>query len=485
MSEEGGREGLGRRSFWSILWRGLSNSSSALVMFGRSILLARLLSVETFGIYAYAFAIVEITAKFASLGISSAFLHRAPETEDEGRAAAAHFTLKVILTGLWAAALLLFAWVTMDGLTRLALIVITLTMAGSSLNETPRIILVRRVVHRRLALMGMLQTLVGTIVALFLAWQHAGIWALLAINVVNVVVGWWMLYLWRPVWRPRLALDPPVQRYLLRYGSRVFAGVLLARIIDRVDDLWTGTYLGKTALGFYSRAYTFATYPRRFLAAPITEVVRGTYAELKGRREALSRAFFRTNAFIVRTSFLIGGMLSLMAPSLIHMLIGDKWLPMLGAFRVMLFFTLLDPLRFTVVSLFVAVGAPDRVIKARTIQLGVLVVGLFTLGPLWGIVGVALAVDVMLVVGIVALFRYSRTYIDYSLWRLFMSPILAMLLGGGAAWVASLFRSLPLPMDVTMGLTFGFVYAGALSALELTEIKHMFKWGYGLLIHTQ
>ncbi len=472
-------DSIARRSTVSVLWREIANVTGTAVLFARSILLARLLPVETFGVYAYASAMVGMTAKFASLGISSAFLHRAPETEDEGRAAAAHFTLKVVLATGWAVGLGLFALLTTRNETRLALLVLIVATALSQLNETPRIILIRRVVHRRLALVNITQTLMGSGIAVLLAWQHAGIWALLATNIVNVVVGLTLFYLWRPVWKPHLAWLPRIQRYLLVFGSRVFVGTLLARAIDRVDDLWTGTYLGKTALGFYSRAYAFATYPRRIIASPIEAVVRGTYAELKGDRPRLSQAFFRTNALIIRTGFVIAAMFSLMAPTLIRVLIGEKWLPMLDAFRIMLLFTLFDPIRTTTANLFVAVGSPELVIKARIVQLVTLVVSLFALGSLWGIAGVALAVDIMLVVGIGLLLWFSRDYVDYSLRKLVLPPALALLFGGAGVWATG--QWMVALSDVAGGVLFGVIYVASLVILEPKEVARMLAWGRRLV----
>jgi O-antigen/teichoic acid export membrane protein len=204
---------------------------------------------------------------------------------------------------------------------------------------------------------------------------------------------------------------------------------LLERALDRVDDLWTGSRLGGLSLGFYSKAYEFATYPRRVLSRSINVVATGTYAELKEDRLRMSKAFFRTNAFLVRSGFLFGGLIALAAPEFIRLVLGEKWLPMMGAFRLMLVFTLLDPIKVTVADLFTAVGRPEQVVRARVLQLLVLIVGLISLEPWFGIAGVALAVDLMLVVGIAALLRHARTHVDFSLRRLFLAPALALVLG--------------------------------------------------------
>jgi len=420
---------LVQRSVTSATWNVVASVANLGVSAVRLIVLTRLLPVETFGIYAFGTSAVALSVELANIGMSGALLHRAPETEDEDVAAAAHFTLKLILTSIWAALLAGGALLFAAGPTQTALLVLIATGCGIQLVQTPKLILTRRVVHRRLAFIQISTTTVAALTAIALAWSGADLWALLATDIVALGLNIIIIYLWRPVWRPRLVWAPAIFRYYLSFGSKNFVAQLLLKALNEIDDLWTGYFLGTAPLGFYSRAYTFSTYPRQILAVPINQVAGGTYAELKGQRKRLSQAFFRSNAFLVRTGFLLGGLLVLVAPEFIRLVLTEAWLPMLDTFRLMLVFTLLDPIKMTIADLFVAVGRPEQVVKVRFVQLGVLVVGLFALGLPLGIIGVALAVDAMLVVGIALLLRQARTYVDFSARRLFVTPSLALLLG--------------------------------------------------------
>jgi O-antigen/teichoic acid export membrane protein len=464
---------LAERSVTAVGWNAVSNSVRIVVLFGRSVILARLLPVDTFGVYAGANAVVALTAIVATFGMGPAFLHRCAETEDEEHTAAVLFTLQLGFTLAWTGLMVLGALLFTVADTRLALLLLTVTTATRQVAETPRLILVRRVVHRRLALIQLLNALVTTIVAVALAWEGITLWALLATDVVATVVTLGMLYAWRPVWRPRLAWDRQVGRYLLSFGSRSFAAIVLQRALDHIDDLWTRLFLGTNAMGLYSRAYAFATYPRTILALPVNAVAGGTYAELKGERRRLSQAFFRVNALLVRSGFLLAGLLALVAPEFIRLLLSEKWLPMLDAFRLMLVYTMLDPIKATVASVITASGAPEKVVRARFIQVLILLAGLVTLGPRFGIVGVAVAVDVMLVVGILLLLREARRFVDFSWFRLFAVPALALSMGLLAARLA---MNLPgvLQSDWSSAavkiVVFSVLYAGILFALEKENV---------------
>jgi O-antigen/teichoic acid export membrane protein len=264
----------------------------------------------------------------------------------------------------------------------------------------------------------------------------------------------------------------------LRFGSRNLMAAMLLKALDRVDDLWAGLYLGKMPLGHYSRAYAFATYPRRVLAAPINQVARGTYAELKGDRLRLSKAFFRINAFLLRSGFYFAGLLALVAPEFIHLILGEKWLPMLDAFRLMLVFTLLDPVKITIAYVFVALGRPERVVQTRALQLVVLLAGLFLLGPRLGIAGVALAVNGMLVVGIVIMLWLIQAHVDFSVARLFVTPGLALAMGlllGRAAIELPGIKGEHWRTGLTKAVGFAIAYSAVWLILERSQFIEMFK----------
>ena len=141
-----------------------------------------------------------------------------------------------------------------------------------------------------------------------------------------------------------------------------------------------------------------------------------------------SQAFFRVDALLLRVRFLHGDLLALVAWEFIRTALVEKWLPMLAAFRLMLVFTLLDPTKIAVGSLFQAMGHPEIPLQARLVQLVLLVTGLSLMGALRGIASVAFAVDLMLVTGMILLFSQSRAFAGSSQRALFTAPISGLLL---------------------------------------------------------
>jgi hypothetical protein len=126
-------------------------------------------------------------------------------------------------------------------------------------------------------------------------------------------------------------------------------------------------------------------------------------------------------------------------------------------------------------------GAPEKVLRARFIQLLILIAGLVTLGPRFGIVGVAIAVDLMLVVGILLLLWEARRFVHFSVLRLFAAPTLALMVGLLALMVGLLAGRLALNLPYVLQsdwtsaavkvAAFSVLYAVILLLLERKNVK--------------
>lgn len=467
---------LTSRSITSARWNILVSALQVVLGVIRFILLSRWLDDGLFGVYAFATAVVGISILVVEFGLNEAYIHRDPATEDEEAALRVLFALRLILTGAWLAILLTWALTFTTGEAQIAVVVVTLAHSiNHPLMHTAMALLTRRIVHRRLALRQLVSTFIGTGVSLWLAWQGAGLWALLATDLVNAVATVAILYTWKPVWRPRLQWIPDTVRYYRNFGTRSFIATLMLRTMDEIDDLWIWANLGQSSLGQYSRAFQLAIYPRQILAVPLGAVADGTYSALKHNPEKLSVAFARTNGLIIRSGFLLAGGLALTAPNFIPALLTDEFTPMVRTFQLMLIFALLDPVRSTIANLFVAVGQPERVIPARTVQFVVLVVGLFTLGPRFGIEGIALAVDLMLLVGMGILLWQVRSIISVSPLRLFGVPLLCLMAGGAAALLGAqaLGEAAWWLITIVKLALFSVVYGGLLLLLEYRDLMEM------------
>ena len=78
----------------------------------------------------------------------------------------------------------------------------------------------------------------------------------------------------------------------------------------------------------------------------------------------------------------------LIAPELILILIGDKWLPMVDSLRILLVAFVFESVGKTFSQLLLAMGFPGLLVKIRLVQLAVLSAGILAFGQ-YGLIGIA------------------------------------------------------------------------------------------------
>jgi len=438
----------------------------------RSIVLARLLAPEDFGVYVFALSVVTILLLIPNSWLSGPFLHHSEFSKGE-KGASTHFTLNLSINLVWLVLTLSISSLFLSPNQWPIFAVLLIAGFFKEITNTHRLILVKRVLFKRIALIELIISICEASCAIALAYLGFGVWSLVSINVTTAIVSLVAYFLIKPVWRMRFSWQRDSIRYFYQFGRNTFVAGMLGVLLDRVDDLWTGYFLGPTALGYYSRAYQFATYPRKMLAQPLNSVAAGTYAELKGNRSKLSSAFQQFNTVIVRAGFAVSGLLVTIAPEFIQLLLGEKWMPMLETFRLMLVFSMFDPMVVTVASVLVAEGKPNKVGQARFVQLVVLIIGMIILAPRLGITGVALAVDIMLFVGISLLFYFASHYVDFSLRKLFLVPLIGLIIGFGITISMPTLDNLVVSM-IYKAAIFGFIYLGTLMIFEWKLVKELF-----------
>jgi O-antigen/teichoic acid export membrane protein len=448
--------------------------------FARSVLLARLLLPEQFGVVSLALFFVGLVGHLRSFGLDQALIHR-QELDDTvlGTYFSARVgTLLVSLILLVAVSPLLaryYADMSLLPLLILALAGVELLKGLSTVQET---LLSKNLAFPLLALTDVVASGTMTVVAPLLAWRGWGAWALVAEQGSGILARFAMTWLVFRSWWPRLAWDPKAARWFWGYGRSTWAASNLGFLLDRFDDFWVGTMLGRVPLGYYSRAYEFARYPRRVIANPLVSVFGPVFARLQGERQRLSQAFFRSAHIILRSGFFIAGAFALLMPEFIRLVIGEQWLPMLLTFRLMLVYTLLDALLMLCGNLLLAVGRPDALWRSRLTQFAFFVPAVIAGSFAWGINGVALAADSMLLIGGWVLYRYVRQEVDFSLTRLAFWPLIMLVL----AWIAAFAvewiwvpQSFWLSAVTKLGV-FAGLYVGPLLVIERGDYAEGVRW---------
>jgi PST family polysaccharide transporter len=322
-----------------------------------------------------------------------------------------------------------------------------------------------------------------TVVAPLLAWWGFGVWSLVGEQLAGEIARGILLWGVHRAWTPRLGWDQEAAAYFWSFGRRLWTFNNLNFALQSFDDFWIGSTLGPVPLGFYSRAYDLAGYAERVLGGPLSNVVMPTLARFQSDRLRLSQAFFRAMSLMVRLNGGAATILILAAPEAILLLLGERWLPMVPVFRLLVVFILLQLVARPPTDLLLARGEVGLLLPIQAVRLSVFVPAVIVLAWWWGIVGVAAAASLASLVGALRVLQHTRRLVDYSPARLFVWPGLACAAACVCVALSSdLFDVLPAwpALGAKMGLA-AVAYAAVLALAEREQLLNGVRMVWRLL----
>ena len=223
--------------------------------------------------------------------------------------------------------------------------------------------------------------------AIMLKSVWALVFGLLAGNIARFFIG----YKIHP-YRPRLNFDFDKAHELFRFGRWILASSILVFLVTQGDDIFVGKLLGTAFLGFYQMAYKFSNAPATEITHVISQVTFPAYSKLQDNPEGLRQADLKTLQLTAFISIPLAGGIFILAPEFTRIFLGDKWIPMVPAMRVLALVGLIGSIQATTGPIFRAVGRPNIDTKWQVVRLMVLVILIYPLCSRWGILGTSTAV---------------------------------------------------------------------------------------------
>ncbi|TPG34668.1 lipopolysaccharide biosynthesis protein [Mycobacterium hodleri] len=367
----------GRQAAWNYLIFALSKGSTLLM----TVVVARMLDPNEFGLFALALLVVNLFDYVKDLGVAAALVQN---RRDWDVIAPTGLTLSAVF-GVVASGLLAgTAQFSARALGHPELVgfirVLAIALAISALSTVPAARLRRSMNFSARLAPEALGALTKTGLTIGLAAAGFGVWSLvygqLAATIVMTVLYWWVGRT-----RPKLALDAAVGRELIRFGIPVTAVTLMAYAIYNVDYLAVGTRLGATELGLYTLAYRIPELLVLNLCIVVSEVLFSALSGLQSDREALTRHYVEALAVVVALTAPIGVGLAVAAPSLVATLYGEKYAGSAAILSVLALYTVVYSASFHAGDVFKAIGRPGILTAINAVKLAVLV------GPVWWAAG--------------------------------------------------------------------------------------------------
>ncbi len=470
-----GSQNVATRAVRSTLYVALNTYISVAITFVSSILLARLLDPAHFGIIALANFFLGLFGRVRELGLNQALVHRQKNLEE---AYSAHFILHLglaflnLLLVLIAAPILASRYPGQPQMVQV-LVVFAVFVLFQAASQTQQIAFEKELLFRYTTLINIFALSISSVISVTLAYQNYGVWSLVAGNTVNTFLVFIGLWIFRP-WKLRLKFDKEIAKWFLKFGFYLWIGAIVTFILFQYNDLIVGTLLGAATLGFYAKALKFAELPNSMVTSVISRVALPTYSKLQQDKDKLQKSFNLVLRNVVRISAPMTLVLFFTAREFTLALIGEKWLPMVPIFKLLILYSFLRAIFDDAGAFLTAVGKPQIVSKYISLQAAVLLVLTPILVKWLGIDGAAVSLDAVMLLGVVLAYYYVSKRISLSLSSAFLpsffSAVMAVLVYLAVSnWYN--FGSSPLITLITKGALIGGVYVAVALLIEGRKIR--------------
>jgi len=450
-------ESLSQRVIHAGFWAFAIRIVSRLFGLARTIVLARLLAPNDFGLYGIALLSLSALETFSQTGFNQALIQKKGDT-------------KPYLDTAWTVQVI-------RGLVLAIILVLGAPLIGSFFGEPRAVLLVRvlgaAVLLKSLGNIGIVYfrkelefhkqfvyefsgTFADLAVAIPAAFILRSVWALvfglLAGNLVRMVVS----YLVHP-YRPRPRLEGPKVRELYTFGRWIFASSILVFLLTQGDDIFLGKVLGVTALGLYQMAYRLSNLPATEITHVISQVTFPVYSKLQQDLDSLRNAFLSTVQLIAALSFPLAVGTVCLAPALVSLFLGEKWIAIVLPMQVLTIWGLVRSLEAATSPVWLALGKPHIPTFFQFAKVILLAVLIYPFTIRWGVTGTALAVAVESVIVHVGRYWFMAKTLNMGVARLFRAFVIPALASGVMSGMVFLIIKRVSP--VTIG-TFSLAVAG-------------------------
>lgn len=383
---------LQQRAVRSGVWVGLSSVVGAGLSFLRSIILARLLAPEVFGLMAISSMVIRGIEIFTETGFGAALIHRQQRFEDARDTAFSLWVLRGL--GLAIIAFLLAPWVAAfynEAVLESVVSVVGICFFVMGFNNINTIALQKELNFKRLIYLEQLGAVLNAVMTITLAYVLRDVWALVYAQLGASVISVGLSYLLVPG-RPRFRFDSAIANELFAYGKFMTGLAIVVFVANQMDNALIGKLLGMEALGYYSVAYTLANVPSTDLSKVIARVFFPLFSKLQSDPEQLRREYARGVGLVVALVVPITAVIVVLANEIIVVLYGTKWMSAVVPLQILAIFGCLHALWMLNGYLCNAIGKPHVDFYMNSVRLAMVLLLLYPLTAAYGLAGASLAV---------------------------------------------------------------------------------------------
>lgn len=477
-----GNKTLSSNLFWSFLER-LGSQGISLVI---SIILARLLAVEDFGVIAAVNIFTSIATVFVTGGLSSALI-RKKDADDLDYSSMFYYNTAFSVVVYFIVFLFAPCFVRiLNDSYDYDFLILVLRVSGigfvlSSFNSFYRTRLIRDLEFKKLFFITIVGTVVSAAIGISMAFGGFGVWALVGQSIASYAVNMILLIAFSK-WKPRLCFSWQRLRPMLGYGYKLMASSLLTTVYVDANSLVVGNQYTSTALAFYNKGLSFPKMIVSNLVASINSVLFPTMVKMETdeANRAMVKNFNQYSCFII---FPMMAGLAAIAPAFVETLLGEKWLPVVPFLQLACVDYALQPLGISNLQYWKASGRATLYLVTDIIKKAIgfsILIAAICLNQ--GVISIAMAQVLSTAVATMVNLVPQKRILGYSATKqlLDLIPYAAISLAMfGAVYIAGMLLPLPavwiLLIQIIIGMVVYVVLARLFRFSELSTIVEMLR----------
>lgn len=323
-----------------------------------SIIMARMLSPEDYGIFAVVNALAGYIMNTSNLGIGAAIIQKKNLSVEEIECIYSFTGVIGIILG--AVMVILGAPLSKiynNDVYYVLCQLLAVSVLLYSVNLVPNALLLRDERYNQVALRNLVVSIGSMVPAFLIAAWGGKYYALIGQNIANILIYYvWNVFTAKIHFRVNIKATVGAVKKIFRYSIFSFGGDTAGYLELNIDSLMIGPVLGSTPLGIYDKAYRLLDYPVGNLAGTLNTILHPLLKEyqdqpaiIKDKYEKIEKFFSLVSIFIITVCFSC-------SKEIIHILFGEKWDASVVVFQIMILALYPKMLMATVNAVFSSLG---------------------------------------------------------------------------------------------------------------------------------
>ena len=425
---------LKKKALASVFWTSLEQFGNQIIGFGISVVLARLLLPEEFGLIAMLAVFMGIGGILIDSGLTQSLI-RTEKPDESDFSTIFYFNLLgslVIYAIIYVAAPYIanfYDQVQLTSIVRVYCIVFIIN-AFAAIQKTR---LTKKMDFKTQMLVAIPSLVVSGGVGITMAIYGFGVWSLVWSKIAQSFAATTQLWYWAK-WKPIFAFSVEKFKHHFNFGFKLMLSGLLDTVFVNAYPIIIGKFFAPAQVGFYTKADGLQMRPVGIISGIVSKITYPLFSEIKNDNIRLKSVYKRIMQMVI---FLIAPTLifaAVLAEPIFRLLYTEKWLPAVPYFQILCATGILYPIHAYNLQILNVKGRSDLFLKLEILK-KVMVVLAILITIEYGILGLLYGRLVTSLISFGINTYYSGKFINYTTWHqtkdLLPSIVLALLAGLG------------------------------------------------------